>query len=114
MQKEQEVYIESYLEKLVSLTVEANYKIDKFGNIVFENKKALIERIKDILLETGQELNMPVEEINECLLNVYKERSEHCENPGEYLEIIELLQKLNEDKEESKEKQTSEEKDKTD
>ena len=57
---------------------------------------------------------MPVEEINECLLNVYKERSEHCENPGEYLEIIELLQKLNEDKEESKEKQTSEEKDKTD
>ncbi len=109
MLKEQKLYIELYLEKCISLTVEGDYHLDKFGNFVFKNKPALIEQIAHIISETGQEMNISAEEITECLLSIYKKRSKVNEHPEESLEIISILGELN-SKDEKKIKQNNDDK----
>ena len=103
MSEEQKLYIELYLEKYISLTVEGDYNLDKFGNLVFKNKTALVEQIANIINETEQKMNISAEEITECLLSIYKKKSEINKYPAESLEIISILGELNKkDKEETK------------
>ena len=110
MLKEQKLYIELCLEKSISLTVEGNYDVDKFGNIIFKNKQALVEELNGIITDASQKIDIPSDEINEYLLRIYNEKSQRSKYPKESLEIISLLQELGENKKENKEEKESKDK----
>ena len=97
MKKEDELYIESYVCKLVSLCAEADYKIDRLGNIVFQNKKRVVKNINKIILgEIAKGIEATEEEIYEYLIKIYQERSENLELTREANEIILILKSFKE------------------
>ena len=100
MRKEDKLYIESYLCKIVSLCAEANYKIDRLGNIVFKDKNKVIENINKLISESTQKLEASEEEIRNYLTYVYKQKSINSEFAKEGTELISILEesKQNDDK----------------
>lgn len=99
MKKEDKLYIESYVCKLVSLCAEADYRVDKFGNIVFKNKNKVIDNINKVILKSKEQgIEASEEEIRDYLIKIYQERSENPELTREAIEIISILELTKENK----------------
>ena len=99
MKKEDKLYIESYVYKLVSLCAESNYKIDKFGNIVFNDKRRVIDNINKVIKDSKKQgIEASEKDIREYLIKIYQERSENPEITREAIEIISILEGSKEDK----------------
>lgn len=104
MKKEDELYIESYLCKIVALYAEGNYKTDKLGNIVFKDKNKVIENINKLIANSTKCMEASESEIRDYLIDVYKEKSINPEFAREGTELISILEESKQDKEKTPDK----------
>lgn len=98
MNYEEKIYIEEYVEEIISLTVEAGYNIDKFGNIVHNNRKETIKQLRNIIESIANESNLDKEQIKNYLIEIYFDRINGVENAQESKEIISLLNDIDAEK----------------
>lgn len=108
MRKEDKLYIESYLCKVVALCAEVSYRIDKFGNIVFKDKNKVIENINKLISNSTKELEASESEIRDYLIHVYKEKSINPEFAREGTELISILEETKQDKDKTENKVNNE------
>ena len=97
MKKEDELYIESELYKIVSLYAEADYELDKFGNIIFKDKSKVLQNISNVIDMASKEKNIPIDEIENYLIQVCKGKIEETQNPifeREETEIIFIIEEI--------------------
>lgn len=92
MNEEEKLYIESYICKMILLCAEANYKIDRFGNILFTDKNKVIEKMNQIILNSTNEIAASADEIRYYLIKIFKEKSLNPEFYKEGMEVISLLE----------------------
>lgn len=93
MKREEELYLESYVERLISLTVESGYKLDKLGNIVYKDKSKTVKQLSNTIKRVAKQTNLKEDEINDYLIKIYKGKC--VEDAQEGKEIIGLLKELN-------------------
>lgn len=93
MKREEELYLESYVERLISLTVESGYKLDKLGNIVYKDKSKTVKQLSNTIKRVAKQTNLKEDEINDYLIKIYKEKC--AEDAQEGKEIVRLLSTLN-------------------
>lgn len=109
MKEEDKLYIESYVCKLVSLCAEADYRIDKFGNIVFKDKNKVKNNIKKVILDASKELELSEDEVRNYLIKIYSEKIINPEFTKEGEQLISLFQETVEQKEDKKVQEEKEE-----
>lgn len=107
MKQEQKIYIELYVEKIVSMTVEAGYNVDKFGNIIYEDKTRTIEQLQKILDGVVNNTNLDIEEILDYLIEVYNKKINMSDSFQEWREIKSLLTTIKDMHEDEKETDTN-------
>ena len=109
MKKEDELYIESELYKIISLYAESDYELDKFGNIVFKNKAKVLQNIGTVIENVSKERVIPINEIEDYLIQICRGKVEEMQNPlfeQEETEIIFIIEEIkNRRLEENKEKE---------
>lgn len=92
MKKNSKLIIEQYLLTLIKMELEMDSDIDKFGNIVYRNKKELIEKINKDIERESRELEEDVEEVKKYLVRILENESSDKEKTQESLKIKELLE----------------------
>lgn len=95
------LYIESYLNKIIRLVVNAVITHDKLKNVVYTNKEKTVSKIEEILHEASENLKMPQEDIINCLVDMHNVNLGNNELRKESMEIIALLDEIK-NKEEKK------------
>lgn len=98
MRKEDEIYVELHILRLVSLCAEINYTTDKFGNIVFKDKNKVIENINKVISDSTKLLEASEDEVRDYLIQIYKNKIELPEFTKEGTEILSILEELKPDK----------------
>lgn len=98
MRKEDEIYIELHILRLVSLCAEINYTTDKFGNIVFKDKNKVIENINKIISDSTKIVEASEDEVRDYLIQIYKNKIELPEFTKEGIELISILEETKPDK----------------
>jgi len=96
MRKEDELYIELNLSKILELYIEANCGFDRLGNIIFEDKNKVKEKIYKAISDSAEELEASEEEIRNYLIKIYTSK---CSNENYIKEGTEIISILQEDKE---------------
>lgn len=96
MKRESKLMIEQYLLTLIKMELEINSDIDRFGNIVYRNKKELIEKINRDIERESKELEEDIEEVKKYLVQILENESSDKERIQESLKIKELLEINNE------------------
>lgn len=91
MNHEEKIYIESHIERLVSMTVEAGYNVDRLGNIIYKDKSKTIEQLRKVLDDVVVNTNLDVEEIIDYLLEIYNGKINESNFAQEYKEINNIL-----------------------
>ena len=93
------LYIESYLNKIIRLVVNAGITHDKLKNVVYTNKEKTVGKIEEVLHEASENLKMPQEDIINCLVTFHNAKLENNELRKESMEIITLLDGIKNKKE---------------
>ena len=96
MKKEDELYIELNLSSIIELHIEAGYSIDRLGNIIFEDKNKVKEKINKVISDSAEELDISEDEIRNYLIKIYTAK---CSNESYIQEGTEIISILQEDKE---------------
>lgn len=102
MKKENEIYIELHISKLIEVSAELEYTTDKLGNMIFKDKAKLKEDINELILNTSKEIDVSEEEIRDYLIKLYQDKSQNKDFEKEGTDLILILQELGKDIEEDK------------
>ena len=97
MKKEDKLYIETELYKIISLNIEAQYNLDKFGNIVFKDRAKALQKISTVIENASKEREIPINEIEDYIIQICRGKVEEMQNPlfeQEETEIIFIIEEI--------------------
>ena len=91
MKEKSKILIENEVLQLVKLTLEANTKCDRLGNVLYEDIDLVAEKIEKIILRYSQELEEDEEEVKIYLTHILDSKTDNLIRKKEHDQVKKII-----------------------